>query len=110
MDTTVFNASILRSLRLYSNVASKHRYHFLWLLERSVLRFSLCSLIYFQVGAALRPAFTTDTPSDVTAAACQVCSTWIGSGVAQDLNDLRRVHQVRHSSYCYTFFFAFIGY
>lgn len=51
-------------------------------------------IFLFQVGAALRPAFTADTPSDVTAAACQVCSTWIGSGVAQDLNDLRRVHQV----------------
>lgn len=24
----------------------------------------------------------------------QVCSTWIGSGVARDLNDLRRVHQL----------------
>ncbi|VDK38562.1 unnamed protein product, partial [Anisakis simplex] len=47
-----------------------------------------------QVGAALRPAFAAETPSDVTAAACQVCSTWIGSGVARDLNDLRRVHQV----------------
>jgi len=23
-----------------------------------------------------------------------VCSTWIGSGVARDLNDLRRVHQL----------------
>lgn len=33
----------------------------------------------------------------MTAAACQVCSTWIGSGVARDLNDLRRVHQVRSS-------------
>uniref|UniRef100_A0A915Q4W5 HEAT repeat-containing protein 5B n=1 Tax=Setaria digitata TaxID=48799 RepID=A0A915Q4W5_9BILA len=51
-----------------------------------------------QVGAALRPAFTADTPSDVTAAACEVCSTWIGSGVAQDLNDLRRVHQLLVSS------------
>ncbi|KAJ1347297.1 hypothetical protein KIN20_002323 [Parelaphostrongylus tenuis] len=51
-----------------------------------------------QVGAALRPAFTEDTPSDVTAAACQVCSTWIGSGVARDLNDLRRVHQLLVSS------------
>uniref|UniRef100_A0AC34Q6C8 HEAT repeat-containing protein 5B n=1 Tax=Panagrolaimus sp. JU765 TaxID=591449 RepID=A0AC34Q6C8_9BILA len=47
-----------------------------------------------QVGAALRPAFGSDTPSHVTAAACQVCSTWIGSGVAKDLNDLRRVHQL----------------
>ena len=47
-----------------------------------------------KVGAALRPAFTEDTPSHITAAACQVCSTWIGSGVARDLNDLRRVHQV----------------
>lgn len=47
-----------------------------------------------QVGAALRPAFEPETPSSVTAVACEVCSTWIGSGVARDLNDLRRVHQV----------------
>uniref|UniRef100_A0A1I7Z999 HEAT repeat-containing protein 5B n=1 Tax=Steinernema glaseri TaxID=37863 RepID=A0A1I7Z999_9BILA len=51
-----------------------------------------------QVGAALRPAFVAETPSHVTAAACQVCSTWIGSGVARDLNDLRRVHQLLVSS------------
>lgn len=51
-----------------------------------------------QVSAALRPAFSPDTPSDVTAAACNVCSTWIGSGVARDLNDLRRVHQLLVSS------------
>lgn len=51
-----------------------------------------------QVGAALRPAFVPETPSHVTAAACQVCSTWIGSGVARDLNDLRRVHQLLVSS------------
>ncbi|XP_022085919.1 HEAT repeat-containing protein 5B-like [Acanthaster planci] len=51
-----------------------------------------------QVGAALRPAFSPDTPSDVTAMACQVSSAWIGSGVAHDLNDLRRVHQLLVSS------------
>lgn len=51
-----------------------------------------------QVGAALRPAFAVDTPSHVTAMACQVCSAWIGSGVARDLNDLRRVHQLLVSS------------
>ncbi|WAR19304.1 HTR5B-like protein [Mya arenaria] len=51
-----------------------------------------------QVSAALRPAFSPETPSDVTAAACDVCSTWIGSGVARDLNDLRRVHQLLVSS------------
>lgn len=28
----------------------------------------------------------------------QVCSRWIGSGVAHDLNDLRRVHQLLVSS------------
>ena len=28
----------------------------------------------------------------------QVCSTWIGSGVARDLNDLRRVHHLLVSS------------
>lgn len=42
----------------------------------------------------MRPAFSVDTPSHVTAAACEVCSAWIGSGVARDLNDLRRVHQL----------------
>lgn len=51
-----------------------------------------------QVGAALRPAFAMDTASHVTAMACQVCSAWIGSGVARDLNDLRRVHQLLVSS------------
>ncbi|XP_047467316.1 HEAT repeat-containing protein 5A [Mugil cephalus] len=50
------------------------------------------------VGAALRPAFTTDAPPDVTAKACQVCSAWIASGVVSDLRDLRRVHQLLASS------------
>uniref|UniRef100_A0A2K6G5K4 HEAT repeat-containing protein 5A n=1 Tax=Propithecus coquereli TaxID=379532 RepID=A0A2K6G5K4_PROCO len=53
---------------------------------------------YLQVGAALRPAFTSETPPDVTAKACQVCSAWITSGVVSDLNDLRRVHQLLVSS------------
>ncbi|XP_043481713.1 HEAT repeat-containing protein 5B isoform X4 [Leptopilina heterotoma] len=51
-----------------------------------------------QVGAALRPAFSSETPPHVTAAACEACSAWIGSGVARDLNDLRRVHQLLVSS------------
>ncbi|GBP42418.1 HEAT repeat-containing protein 5B [Eumeta japonica] len=51
-----------------------------------------------QVGAALRPAFAGDTASHVTAAACDVCSAWIGCGVARDINDLRRVHQLLVSS------------
>ncbi|KAM7155380.1 HEAT repeat-containing protein 5A isoform 1-T2 [Molossus nigricans] len=50
------------------------------------------------VGAALRPAFTSETPPDVTAKACQVCSAWIASGVVSDLNDLRRVHHLLVSS------------
>ncbi|XP_052042359.1 LOW QUALITY PROTEIN: HEAT repeat-containing protein 5B-like [Apodemus sylvaticus] len=50
------------------------------------------------VGAALRPAFSQDTPSDIIAKACQVCSTWIGSGVVSDLNDLHRVHNLLVSS------------
>uniref|UniRef100_A0A8C3IUN9 HEAT repeat-containing protein 5A n=1 Tax=Chrysemys picta bellii TaxID=8478 RepID=A0A8C3IUN9_CHRPI len=50
------------------------------------------------VGAALRPAFAPETPPDVTAKACQVCSAWIASGVVSDLNDLRRVHQLLISS------------
>lgn len=47
-----------------------------------------------QVGAALRPAFGPETASHVTSAACDVCSAWIGSGVARDLGDLRRVYQL----------------
>lgn len=51
-----------------------------------------------QVSAALRPAFAMDTPSDITAMACDACSAWIKSGVARDLNDLRRVHQLLTTS------------
>ncbi|CAF4649793.1 unnamed protein product, partial [Rotaria sp. Silwood2] len=60
-----------------------------------------------QVGAALRPVFSQDTSSHVTAQACDVfcsppptsvCNTWISSGVAHYLNDLRRVHQLLVSS------------
>ncbi|XP_015763644.1 PREDICTED: HEAT repeat-containing protein 5B-like isoform X1 [Acropora digitifera] len=47
-----------------------------------------------QVGAALRPAFASDVPSDVTAMACEVCSAWIASGIARDLNDVRRIQQL----------------
>jgi hypothetical protein len=39
-------------------------------------------------------AFAADTPSHITAAACDVCSAWIGSGVARNLEDLRRVYQL----------------
>jgi hypothetical protein len=46
----------------------------------------------------LGPAFDAETPSHVTAAACQVCSAWICSGVARNLNDLRRVNQLLVSS------------
>ena len=47
-----------------------------------------------QVGAALRPAFSSDTPSHITAKACAVCSTWLNSGVVRDLTDLKRVYQL----------------
>ncbi|XP_050313880.1 HEAT repeat-containing protein 5B isoform X2 [Anthonomus grandis grandis] len=51
-----------------------------------------------QVSAALRPAFAGDTAPHVTAAACEVCSAWIGARVARDAADLRRVHQLIVSS------------
>ena len=47
-----------------------------------------------QVSACLRAQFSSDTSAHVVSKACQVCSTWISSGVARDLNDLRRVHQL----------------
>lgn len=34
----------------------------------------------------------------MTAAACRVCGTWIGSGVARDLSDLKRVYHLLVSS------------
>ncbi|CAL8109208.1 unnamed protein product [Calicophoron daubneyi] len=75
-----------------------------------------------QVSAALRPAFTISViPSDkpdgfnvsptskltqalhpspnLTAAACQVASTWIGSGVARDPQDLQRVHDLLRQAF-----------
>eukprot|EP00118_Oscarella_pearsei_P004846 m.21368 g.21368 ORF g.21368 m.21368 type:complete len:1962 (+) comp28164_c0_seq1:139-6024(+) len=47
-----------------------------------------------QVGAALRPAFAGDTSPNITARACQVCSTWMSSGVCRNLSDLRRIQQL----------------
>lgn len=64
-----------------------------------------------QVAAALRPAFSfsftvepdsgplkstigSQPSPELTAIACQVCSMWIGSGVARDPNDLQRVHEL----------------
>ncbi|NP_001090667.1 HEAT repeat-containing protein 5A [Xenopus tropicalis] len=44
--------------------------------------------------AAVRPAFNTDTPPDVTARACEVCSAWLASGVVKELADLQRVQQL----------------
>ncbi|XP_040188814.1 HEAT repeat-containing protein 5A isoform X1 [Rana temporaria] len=48
--------------------------------------------------AAVRPAFNTDTPPDVTARACQVCSAWLASGVVKEPSDLHRVQQLLLSS------------
>ncbi|OCT68730.1 HEAT repeat-containing protein 5A isoform X2 [Xenopus laevis] len=44
--------------------------------------------------AAVRPAFNTDTPPDVTARACEVCSAWLASGVVKEPADLQRVQQL----------------
>ena len=47
--------------------------------------------------------------SHVTARACAVCSTWISSGVARDLNALKRVYQLLVTSLRYTYRFLSIG-
>ncbi|KAF8560997.1 hypothetical protein P879_09582 [Paragonimus westermani] len=77
-----------------------------------------------QVSAALRPAFVQPTVSlvsaedplrtsstitqsiksaqpspELTAAACLACSTWIGSGVARDVQDLQRVHELLRQAF-----------
>uniref|UniRef100_A0A8C5QNR6 HEAT repeat-containing protein 5A n=1 Tax=Leptobrachium leishanense TaxID=445787 RepID=A0A8C5QNR6_9ANUR len=50
------------------------------------------------VVAAVRPAFNADTPPDVTAKACQVCSAWLACDVVKDPVDLHRVQQLLLSS------------
>jgi hypothetical protein len=47
-----------------------------------------------QVSSALRPAFTPQTPPDITAEACKVLSIWIASNVQKSANDLSRVHEL----------------
>ncbi|XP_028967537.1 HEAT repeat-containing protein 5B [Galendromus occidentalis] len=52
-----------------------------------------------QVDAALRPAFSAgDTPSEVIALACHVCSTWICSAVSDNLLAVQRVHTLLANS------------
>lgn len=41
---------------------------------------------------------TTISQFSAPSVSVQVCSTWIGSGVVSDLNDLRRVHNLLVSS------------
>lgn len=52
-----------------------------------------------QVDAALRPAFSAgDTPSEVIALACHVCSTWMCSAVSDNLVAVQRVHTLLANS------------
>ena len=37
-------------------------------------------------------------PPDVTAMACEVCSSWIGCGISRDINDVGRIQQLLVSS------------
>lgn len=55
--------------------------------------FSLVMTEVIDFKTNLRPSFFT-----LTSVGAQVCSTWIGSGVVSDLNDLRRVHNLLVSS------------
>ena len=47
-----------------------------------------------QFGAALRPAFCQESYPHVLSKACNLCSIWITSGIATDIVDLRRIHQL----------------
>ncbi|XP_002158974.1 HEAT repeat-containing protein 5B isoform X1 [Hydra vulgaris] len=47
-----------------------------------------------QVDTALRPAFASNVPPDVTAMACEVCSSWIGFGISKNVADVRRIQQL----------------
>jgi hypothetical protein len=107
---THLNTLITFSFMSCTSTSDQLRLSGLSLLKQIILKFShieedidlpghvILEQYQAQVGAALRPAFSQDTSSHVTAQACDVCSTWISSGVAHDLNDLRRVHQLLVSS------------
>jgi hypothetical protein len=47
-----------------------------------------------QVSSALRPAFTPETPPDITGEACKVVAVWISSSVQKNAADLTRVHEL----------------
>ena len=54
--------------------------------------YKLALIIFVSQGLTLSTAslvFIISQASHVTATACAVCSTWISSGVARDLADLR---------------------
>ncbi len=51
-----------------------------------------------QIDAALKLQFSYDTSAYVVSKACQVCSSWINSGVARTVNDLHRVNFLLVSS------------
>ena len=53
--------------------------------------------VSYQVDFYVRRQFVLRLPTFYFGS-LQVCSSWIGSGVARDLNDLRRVHQLLVSS------------
>jgi hypothetical protein len=52
---------------------------------------SLLEQYQAQVTSAMRPAFDTSTPPDVTAIAAKVIASWICSGVNRNVGDLKRV-------------------
>lgn len=44
-----------------------------------------------QIGAALTPAFGSDSSSEIVSAAVRVCAIYVGSGIVKDLYQLGRV-------------------
>ncbi|KOB64812.1 HEAT repeat-containing protein 5B, partial [Operophtera brumata] len=52
---------------------------------------AVCEGTRIGLPGALAARAVSSSASHVTAAACDVCSAWIGCGVARDINDLRRM-------------------
>ncbi len=55
---------------------------------------SILEQYHAQFTAAMRPAFTPETPPDITAIAAQVVAVWISSGVNKTVSDVRRVQSL----------------
>lgn len=112
-DYLVFHLKALITLAVCASrsTSDQLRADGLTLLKHIILRFSpkrkllmemsnenLLHAYQAQICTALRPSFSSNSSAHLTAQACDVCSTWLSTGIGPDLRDLRCAHQLLISS------------